>query len=242
MRRGLVLMWVGFVLPFALTVVNGGPDGWLAHVLFHPTYVAFLAVGVYGAHVLRTSTESRALRRLGTAAAAVAVVAAAGHLGEFVAVMLGGGLHAGEEVFRAPLHLTSANVTVPMVLLAIVLTVATTVTAWVVTRDAPVGPAYHRGVRTLHRWSSLGFSAVVPLLFVAQDAPVTAVLAVVTIVVLLLTGVQMSGRHYLVRWRRRRTRRDRTGSQASRSAGTTRTGNGRDSSSASVPAARPAST
>jgi hypothetical protein len=174
MRRALVLMWVGFVLPFVLTVINGGPDGWLPHVLFHPS-------------------------------------------------------------------LTGASVTVPMVLLAIVLTVATTVTAWVVTRDAPVGPAYHRGVRTVHRWSSLGFTIAVPLLFAAQDSPVTAAQAVVTIVVLLLTGVQMSGRHYLIRWRRRRNRRDRAGSQRSSSAGTTRTGNGRDSSSASLPEARPAS-
>ncbi len=241
MRRALVLMWVGFVLPFVLTVINGGPDGWLPHVLFHPTYVAFLAVGGYGVHLLRASTESRGLRRLGAAAVAVAALAAVGHLGEFVAVLLGGGLHAGEEVFRAPLHLTSASVTVPMVLLAIVLTLATTVTAWVVTRDTPVGPAYHRGVRTVHRWSSLGFTIAVPLLFVAQDSPVTAALAVVTIVVLLLTGVQMSGRHYLIRWRRRRNRRDRARSQPSRSAGTTRTGNGLDSSSASLPEARPAS-
>jgi hypothetical protein len=242
MRRALVLMWVGFVLPFVLTVINGGPDGWLPHVFFHPAYVAFLAVGVYGVHVLRGSTEARVLRRLGTVVAAVAAVAAVGHFGEFVAVLLGGGLHAGEEVFAAPLHLTSANVTVPMVVLAIVLTVATTVTAWVVTRDAPVGPAYHRGVRTVHRWSSLGFTIAVPLLFVAQDSPVTAALAVVTIVVLLLTGVQMSGRHYLVRWRRRRNRRDASGGQRVSSAGQTRTGNGRSSSSTSLPDARPAST
>ena len=242
MRRALVLMWVGFVLPFVLTVVNGGPDGWLPHVLFHPTYVSFLAVGVYGVHVLRGSTQSRALRRLGAASAAVATVAAVGHLGELVAVVRAGGLHAGEEVFRAPLHLTSAGVTVPMVLIAIVLTVATTVTARVVSSDAPVGPAYHRGVRTLHRWSSLGFAAAVPLLVVAQDSPLTTVLAVVTIVVLLLTGVQMSGRHYLIRWRRRRNRRDHATGQRVSSAGQTRTGNGRSSSSTSLPDARPAST
>jgi hypothetical protein len=242
MRRALVLMWVGFVLPFALTVVNGGPDGRLPHVLFHPFYVAFLAVGLVGVYRLRAGTDLRALRGLGLAAAVVAVVAAAGHLGELVAVLLGGGFHAGEEVFETPLHSTAASVTVPMVMLAILLTVATTITARVVTRDAPVAPAYHRGVRTLHRWSSIGFVASVPLLLVVGDSPVPAGLAITTLVVLLLTGVQMSGRHYLVRWRRRRNRRDRAGSQLSRSAGTTLTGNGRDSSSASVPEARPAST
>ena len=171
----------------------------------------------------------------------MAGVAAAGHLGELVAVLLGGGFHAGEEVFETPLHSTAASVTVPMVMLAILLTVATTITARVVTRDAPVAPAYHRGVRTLHRWSSIGFVASVPLLLVVGDSPVPAGLAITTLVVLLLTGVQMSGRHYLVRWRRRRNRRDRAGSQPRRSAGTTLTGNGRDSSSASVPEARPAS-
>jgi hypothetical protein len=242
MRRALVLMWVGFVLPFALTVVNGGPDGRLPHVLFHPSYVAFLVVGLVGVYRLRAGTDSRALRGLGLAAAVVAVVAAVGHLGELVAVLLGGGFRAGEEVFEAPLHGTAASVTVPMVMLAILLTVAATVTARVVTRDGSVAPAYHRGVRTLHRWSSIGFVASVPLLLVAGDSPVTAGLAVTTLVLLLLTGVQMSGRHYLVRWRRRRSRRDRVGSQPSRSAGTTRTGNGRRSSSASVPEARPAST
>ena len=57
MRRALVLMWVGFVLPFALTVVNGGPDGRLPHVLFHPFYVAFLAVGLGGVYRGRAGTD-----------------------------------------------------------------------------------------------------------------------------------------------------------------------------------------
>ena len=76
MRRALVLMWLGLVLPFGLTMINGGPDGWLPHVLFHPTYIGFLAVGVVGARRLRRTTPSRALRGVAGTAIVTAVLAA----------------------------------------------------------------------------------------------------------------------------------------------------------------------
>lgn len=48
MRRALLLIWAGTAVPFVLTILNGGPDGWLPHLLFHPVYIAFLALAFWG--------------------------------------------------------------------------------------------------------------------------------------------------------------------------------------------------
>lgn len=205
MRRALVLMWVGMVLPFVLTVLNGGPDGWLPHVLFHPAYVAFLAVGLVGVRQLRSSSDSRAVRGLAAFAAAAAVLAVAGHAGEFVAVLQHGGWAAGESVFEMPLHMNSAIVTVPMVMLVIVLTAAATVAA----NARSVRTWLNRWARVVHRWASLAFVVALPLVLVTGGTGPSGALAVVALAVLLLTGLQMSGRHYLGRWKRARRRRSR---------------------------------
>jgi L-asparagine transporter-like permease len=205
MRRALVLIWTGTVLPFLLTILNGGPDGWLPHLLFHPAYIVFLALGLWGVLSLRRTTESRTVKGLATILVVAAAAATVGHLGEFIAVLLNGGFAADETVFKVDLHLWSANVTVPMVMLAMVLAVAITVAAGL-SRSANPGPAINRWTRTAHRWASLVFVTVLPLAFTLQDETAVAIVVVVAFAVLLLTGLQMSVRHYATRWRRRRRR------------------------------------
>lgn len=212
MSRALVLLWVGVVVPFALTFVNGGPDGRLPHVLFHPAYMAFLAVGLIGVRLLRRASEVRALRRLATTIGIAMLLAMAGHTGEFLAVLLAGGMHADETVFEAPLHLISASVTVPAILVAILLVIAATITARIVARGKPLGAALNRGIRTAHRWTSLGFAGSIPLLLLFEDNATITAIPIAALVVMLLTGLQMSIRHYLTRWRRSRSRAQAHGS------------------------------
>jgi hypothetical protein len=200
-------MWGGLVLPFVLTMINGGPDGWLPHVLFHPTYIAFLAVGVVGAVRLRRAAPSAAMRGLTGAAVITAVLAMGGHAGEFSVVVQQGGFAADESVFEEPLHQAAAALTVPMVMLAILCTIAASVVANVVARGRPVGPTISRGLRVTHRWTSVLFVVTLPLALLLSESAWATAPPIVFLVVMLITGVQMSIRHYLTRWRRRHTSR-----------------------------------
>jgi hypothetical protein len=139
MRRALLLIWAGTAIPFVLTIINGGPDGWLPHLLFHPAYVAFLALALWGVRKLRRISGSTVVRGLAAMLAVTAVAAVAGHLGEFVAVLLNGGLKANLTAFETPLHRWSATVTMPAVLLAVVLAAVLSVAAALTTRRMPVG-------------------------------------------------------------------------------------------------------
>jgi hypothetical protein len=200
-------MWCGLVLPFILTMINGGPDGWLPHVLFHPTYIALLAVGVVGAVRLRRSTPSGVVRGLAVAAIVTAVLAMAGHAGEFSVVVQQGGFAADESVFEEPLHQAAATLTVPMVMLAILCTVAASVVANLVARGRPVGPTVSRALRVTHRWTSVLFVLTLPLALTLAESAWATTPPIVFFVVMLITGVQMSIRHYLTRWRRRHASR-----------------------------------
>jgi hypothetical protein len=202
MRRGLLLMWAGTVLPFLLTIVNGGPDGRLPHLLSHPTYVGFLGVAIWGVRRVRAAATSRSVRGLATGVAIAAVAAMLGHFGEFIAVLQNGGFGADETVFDTPLHSWSANVTVPAILVAIVLTAATSVAA-ALARSPKPGATLNRGVRSLHRWTSVSFVLVLPLAFFLQEVQPITIVLLVAFGILLITGLQMSIRHYGHRWRRR---------------------------------------
>lgn len=203
MRRAMMLIWGGTLLPFVLTVINGGPDGWLPHLAFHPLYVAFLGLGLWGARLVRTAGTTRAVRGLALTLMVVVGAATAGHLGEFVAVLRHGGLAADESVFEAPLHVWSATVTLPAVMLSIVLAGAVTVAA-AAARSGRPGATLNRWVRTVHRLSSIGFVVAAPAAIAFSDVQVVGFVAIAALVVLLLTGLQMSVRHYSGRWRRRR--------------------------------------
>lgn len=206
MRRALLLIWAGTALPFVLTIVNGGPDGWLPHLLFHPLYIAFLVLALWGARDMRRVSGSTLVRGLGAVLAVTVVVATAGHIGEFMAVLMNGGLNADVTVFETPLHRWSANATVPALLLGLVLVVALSVAAPLKARQQPVAPAVNRWSRSLHRWTSIVFLVVVPTALVLQDSTAVGVVGITAVVVLLLTGLQMNGRHYRARWRRRQAR------------------------------------
>lgn len=65
----------------------------------------------------------------------------------------------------------------------------------------------------MHRWASIAFVVVLPFALILQESIVFGVLATAAIAVSLVTGLQMNGRHYLTRWRRRSARATRSGCQ-----------------------------
>jgi hypothetical protein len=94
-----------------------------------------------------------------------------------------------------------------MVGLAILLVAGTTIAVRIVEAGKPLGATLNRGIRITHRWVSLAFIGTLPLLLIFRDAAIVSGLAIGALVLLLLTGLQMSSGHYLRRWRRGRIRR-----------------------------------
>jgi hypothetical protein len=129
MHRAMVLLWVGIGLPFVLTIVVGGPDGLVPHGVFHLAYIAFLVAGLVGAILLWRATPMRVLRGYSVALALSTLAAIAGNAGEAVAVARNGGLQAGSSVYDVSLHVDSARLTVPAIMLSVVLLALTTIVA-----------------------------------------------------------------------------------------------------------------
>lgn len=134
MRRMLVVLWALIPLPFWVTVTTGGPDGLLRHAVFHPVYVMFLIGAILLLLCLRSATHARVVRRLALAVVVAQAAAIAGMIGEEIAVLQHGGLSAGREVFRDPLHMWSARVTIPALLLSQILLIVLTIASVVATR------------------------------------------------------------------------------------------------------------
>lgn len=129
MHRAMVLLWVGIGLPFVLSIVIGGPDGLAPHLVFHLVYTGFLVVGLVGAVLLWLATPVRVLRGMSVALALVTVAAIVGHVGETLAVAQNGGLDAGSSVYDVSLHVDSAMITVPALMLSVLLLAFTTIIA-----------------------------------------------------------------------------------------------------------------
>jgi hypothetical protein len=87
-----------------------------------------------------------------------------------------------------------------------------TIAARIVARGKPLGATLNRGIRTAHRWISLGLVGTIPLPLLFEDNAIITAVPIGAFVVLLLTGLQMSIRHYLTRWRRSRSRAHAHGS------------------------------
>jgi len=134
MGRRLVVLWALIPLPFWVTVTTGGPDGLLRHAVFHPVYVMLLIGAILLLLRLRSATDSRVVRGLALAVVVVQAVAIAGMVGEEIAVLQHGGLSAGREVFREPLHMLSASLTIPGLLLSQILLIVLTIASVVAMR------------------------------------------------------------------------------------------------------------
>ena len=134
MGRRLVMLWALISLPFWVFITTGGPDGLLRHAVFHPVYVMFLIGAILLLLRLRSATDSRVVRGFALAIVVAQAVAIAGSVGEEIAVLQHGGLSAGREVFRDPLHMLSASVTVPACLLSQILLIALTIASVVAMR------------------------------------------------------------------------------------------------------------
>ena len=130
----LVALWALIPLPFWVTIATGGPDGLLPHAVFHPVYVMLLIGAILLLLRLRAAADSRVVRGFALAVVVAQAAAIAGMVGEEIAVLQHGGLSAGREVFREPLHMSSASVTIPGLLLSQILLIALTIASVVATR------------------------------------------------------------------------------------------------------------
>ena len=130
----LVVLWALIALPFWVFITTGGPDGLLPHAVFHPVYVMFLIGAILLLLRLRSATDSRVVRGFALAVVVAQAAAIVGMVGEEIAVLQHGGLSAGREVFRDPLHMVSARVTVPACLLSQILLIALTIASVVAMR------------------------------------------------------------------------------------------------------------
>lgn len=134
MGRRLVVLWALIAVPFWLTGLTGGPDGLLPHAVFHPVYIMFAIGAIIVLLPLRTATDSRVVQRIAFALVVTQIAAIVGQVGEEIAVLQHGGLSAGEELFEEPLHLWSASLTIPALLVSQILLIAMTVAAIMVMR------------------------------------------------------------------------------------------------------------
>ena len=134
MRRKLVVLWALIPLPFWVTVTTGGPDGLLRHAVFHPVYVMLLIGAILLLLRLRSATDSRVVRGFALAVVVVQAAAIAGMVGEEIAVLQHGGLSAGRGVSREPLHMLSASLTIPGLLLSQILLIVLTIASVVAMR------------------------------------------------------------------------------------------------------------
>jgi len=134
MGRRLVVLWALIPLPFWVTVTTGGPDGLLRHAVFHPVYVMLLIGAILLLLRLRSATDSRVVRRFALAVVVAQAAAIAGMVGEEIAVFQHGGLSAGGEVLREPIHMLSASLTIPGLLLSQILLIVLTIASVVAMR------------------------------------------------------------------------------------------------------------
>jgi len=141
MIRRLLVLWALIALPFWLTAATGGPGGetvpvpgavvgkLLPHAVFHPVYVVILVGAIVLLLRFRTATQNGLLRGVALALVVAQAAAIVGMVGEEIAVLQHGGLAAGKDVFKEPLHLGSALVTEPALLASQILLVAMTAIA-----------------------------------------------------------------------------------------------------------------
>jgi hypothetical protein len=129
MGRKLVVLWAVIAGPFWLSAATGGPDGLHLHALFHPVYIAFAIAAILILLRLRSASGARVVRGLALALVVTQAAAIIGQIGEEIAVLQHGGLSAGKDVFEQPLHLWSASVTIPGLLLSQILLIVLTIAA-----------------------------------------------------------------------------------------------------------------
>jgi hypothetical protein len=127
MGRRLIALWALIAGPFWFSAATGGPDGLHLHALFHIVYVLFAIGAILVLLRVRSATDSRVVRGVATALVVAQAAAIAGQVGEEIAVFQHGGFSAGRDVFEAPLHLVSASLTIPGLLLSQVLLIVITI-------------------------------------------------------------------------------------------------------------------
>lgn len=123
------MLWALIAFPFWLSAATGGPDGLHLHAVFHPVYIMFAIGAILALQSLRSATGSRGMRRVALALIVAQAAAIVGQIGEEIAVLQHGGLSAGRDVFEDPLHLVSASLTIPGLLLSQILLIVLTVAA-----------------------------------------------------------------------------------------------------------------
>ena len=101
----------------------------LPHGLYHPIYIVVLIGAILILLRLRSATASRVVRGVAVSLVIAQGAAIVGMIGEEIAVLQHGGLSAGKDVFKEPLHMASAYVTEPALLASQVLLIVITVAA-----------------------------------------------------------------------------------------------------------------
>jgi hypothetical protein len=141
MSRRLVVLWVLIALPFWLTAATGGPGGetlpvpgasvgrLLPHGVYHPIYIVILIGAILVLLRLRSATGSGVVRGVAVSLVIAQGAAIVGMIGEEIAVLQHGGLSAGKDVFKEPLHMASALVTEPALVVSQILLIVMTIAA-----------------------------------------------------------------------------------------------------------------
>lgn len=124
--RYLAWAWAGLFGPLVASMLIGGPMGLLPHLVYHPVYSALSVAGIYAAMRVRSSTSSRAQQFSALAVAAAVVTIILGQLGQELAVLTHGGLHAGASVLTEPFHVASAMVSLAGIVAAGVMLIVLT--------------------------------------------------------------------------------------------------------------------
>jgi hypothetical protein len=124
--RHLVWIWAALVGPLIASTLIGGPTGLLPHLVYHPVYSALSVAGIYAAIRVRSSASSGAQQFSALVVAVAVVVIILGQLGQELAVLTHGGLHAGGSVLTEPFHVASAMVSLAGVVAAGVMLIVLT--------------------------------------------------------------------------------------------------------------------
>ena len=101
----------------------------LPHAVYHPVYVVILVGAILYLLRLRSKTGSQFVRGLAVALVIAQAAAIVGMVGEEIAVFQHGGLSAGKDVFKEPLHMASALVTEPALVVSQILLIFITIAA-----------------------------------------------------------------------------------------------------------------
>jgi hypothetical protein len=134
MGRRLIALWALIAGPFWFSAATGGPDGLHLHAVFHLVYILFAIGAILVVLSVRSATDSRVVRGVAIALIVAQAAAIVGQVGEEIAVWQHGGLSAGKEVFDDPLHLVSASLTIPGLLLSQILLIVITIAGVMVMR------------------------------------------------------------------------------------------------------------